>query len=360
MINSIELKKIYQEFLDYFKSNGYYFHDAEPLIPTSDKTLAFTNATIVPLKKFFSKSYKKPGFVIFQPCLRLWNIKNDNFVGNFTSFFRMVSILVHPEVEFINVQNEISNYLKNILKIPEGQIIIHSNKTTNDLVGAWLEKYEIVYNQFDNKFYKWNYGFNNIKGRGVTFFIKTGNKPRELGNFVEIRDKEKVIGYEFGFGVESCAGIINGLENNFDVLFGKDINRKLLDITCARVIIEQALWLADYKINGTTRSSIRKVDSELVYSICEFENGDCSYIRNINWDIFDVELGVVESVINSLEAKIDQIKKDIKLLNDYQEYLNKMIELGKKQDWADRKINEYISKNNYYKIINLINKKTIL
>jgi hypothetical protein len=34
-----------------------------------------------------------------------------------------------------------------------------------------------------------------------------------------------------------------------------------------------------------------------------------------------------------------------------------MIDLGKKQDWAEEKMNEYISKKNYYKIINIINKK---
>lgn len=360
MISFSEVEQIYKGFLKYFESKGYILCDSEPIMPTHDKTIAFTNATIVPLKTFFTKSYQQPGFVIYQPCIRLRNIVSGNFDGPFTSFFRMVSILVHPDVKLSRIQDEISEYLKNILGVPSNKIIIHSNKLTKDLVDNWSKKYEVVYDKFDGKFYKWNYGFDGVNGRGITFFIKLENESRELGNFVEITKNGKIIGYEFGFGIESCIGTLRGCQNNFEVLFGVDINKKLSDITCVRAVIEQALMTNKNKISSTTKASIRKVDCELVYTICELESGNCSYIRNINWSIIDIKPEVIESLIFYLEKKIDQVKSDIKLLNDYKEYIFRMIESGKEQNWADKKMNDYIHKNNYYKIVSLINKNISL
>jgi alanyl-tRNA synthetase len=355
-----EVEKIYKGFLKYFKLKGYILCNSDPIIPIFDKTIAFTNATIVPLKIYFTKSYKQPGFVVYQPCLRLRNIVSDNFDGPFTSFFRMVSILVHPNVKLSKIQEEISEYLKNILGVPSDKIIIHSNKLMGDLIGNWSEKYEVIYDKFDGKFYKWDYGLDSIKGRGVTFFIKLENESRELGNFVEITKNGKIIGYEFGFGIESCIGILNECQNNFEVLFGQNINKKLSDVTCVRAVIEQSLMTNKNEISSTTKASIRKVDCELIYAICEFENGNCSYIRNIDWSIMDIKPEVIELLISYLEKKINRVKSDTKLLNDYKEYIFRMMESGKDQDWADKKMNDYIHKNNYYKIVNLISKNISL
>src|SRR3989344_2664863 len=360
MVNSDEIKKISDGFVNYFKSKGYILHDSEPIIPIHDKTIAFINATIVPLKTFFTKSYNPPGFVVYQPCIRLWNIVNNNFDGSFTSFFRMVSILIHPGIELNKVRSEISEYLEHILNISADSIMVHSSKLTDDLVGDWRKKYKVVQDEFESKFYKWNYGFSDIKGRGVTLFIKFANGCRELGNFVEITKNKKVIGYEFGFGIESCLGIIHGYSSNFDILFGKNINKKLFDITSVRGVIEQALVLHKGKLNGTTLSSIRKVDNELVYAICEFCNGDPSYIRNMNWDLLDVKLEIVENLISFLDKKIKQVRIDIKLFIDYKIYLNRMIKLGRGQDWATKKMESYMQKNNYYKVVDLFNKNIIL
>jgi alanyl-tRNA synthetase len=360
MIDINNIKKISKEFTDYFKSKGYILCPSEPIIPTRDKTIAFTNATIIPLKSYLVKSYSQPGFVVCQPCIRLWNIANNNFDGSFTSFFRMVSILIHPNIEINTILKEIFEYIKNVLNISDDKITIHSNSSTNDLSDELHKKYKVLQNKFDDKFYKWNYGFSDIKGRGITIFVDSNGKSRELGNFVQIKRGNKIIGYEFGFGIESCIGIINGYQNNFDVLFGKNINKKLFDITCTRVVIEQALKTNPGKISGTTRSSIRKVDNEMIYSICEFENGNCDYIKNIKWDLMDVSTEIIDNFIPSLEEKINQVKKDIKLLIDYKDYISKMIKSGKNQSWGDKKINNYIRKNNYQRIVDLINKNISL
>jgi len=359
-INIGNIKEIADEFLNYFIAKGYVLCAPEPIIPTIDKTIAFTNATIVPLKPLFTKPYNQPGFVVYQPCVRLWNITNNAFEGSFTSFFRMLSILVHPSVKTDEILKEIFEYIENVLNISADKIIIHSNSLTNDLVGDLYKKYKVIQDKFNDKFYKWSYGINGVTGRGVTIFVDSNGKSRELGNFVQISKDNKIIGYEFGLGIESYIGIKKGYQNNFDILFGKNINKKLLDITCIRGVIEHALKKNSKKISGTTKSSIRKVNSELVYAICNFQNGDCSYIKNINWSLMDVEIETIDSLIPFLEEKIRKVKIDIKLLIDYKIYINRMIKLGKSEAWGNKKIANYIRKNNYQRVVGLINKNIFL
>lgn len=307
-----EINNVSNLFINYFKSKGYVLCNQEPLIPINDSTIAFTNATIVPLKKYLNKSFKEPGFVVYQPCIRLHNLVDDDYTGKFTSFFRMVSILVHPSSDLINIYNDISEFVEKILSIPKDKIVVHYNNHVEDLVCEWKDNYSLIKGEFKNNFYEWSYGVENVKGRGVTFFININNQSRELGNFVEITRNRKVIGYEFGFGIESCVGVMNGHNNNFITLFNSDTDRKLHDMTSVRCVIQKSIKTYGNlkEMPSSTRSSIKKLDHELAYYICEVKQGDCSYIKNIDWSLFEVEKEMVDEVALYLEAKVAQIKKN--------------------------------------------------
>ncbi len=358
-----KIKSIHLEFIDYFKSEGYRYVPPEPLFPSEDKTVAFTNATIIPLKKYLNQPYAVPGFVVYQPCLRLRNLDSDNYNPQFTSFFRMVSILSHPDVELDKVQKIISRYLAEILQIPSDKIILHYSTKVIDLVSdIWKEDYKLEKGNFSEDFYSWTYGMEGVIGRGITFFVETTYGPRELGNFVEITTNGVLSGYEFGFGIESAICIIDNYKNNFSVLFPSHLNSKLIDLTCSRGVIFQEL--ASNKghgiISSSARSCIKKIDHELAYSILEYNEGNCSYISAINWELCGVQFESVKQLKNYLESKIMRIKKSAKLVDSYKKYLKTMMSSGKSELWAKVKMEEYIKKNNYKRITDLMAKKVIL
>ena len=66
------------------------------------------------------------------------------------------------------------------------------------------------------------------------------DEVEELGNFIEIKNGSKIIGYEFGFGIETCYGILNGIPNNFLTLFNSNENKKINDLFIALCVITEA------------------------------------------------------------------------------------------------------------------------
>ena len=53
-------------------------------------------------------------------------------------------------------------------------------------------------------YYDWQYGLDHIKGKGATFMLRQENGSlKEIGQLIEIYSGENILGYEFGFGLET-------------------------------------------------------------------------------------------------------------------------------------------------------------
>ncbi|MBL0316683.1 MAG: hypothetical protein IPP69_13180 [Flavobacteriales bacterium] len=89
---------------------GYVEIQPDNIIQERDTTLTYTNSTIVPLKAELLKGIKGKGFVLLQPCLRLKNLKRNNFDSAFTSYFRMVGILSSPQLRISDQAENIKDY----------------------------------------------------------------------------------------------------------------------------------------------------------------------------------------------------------------------------------------------------------
>lgn len=351
MVHAHDIRNIVDGFLGFFGAHGYVHHDAMPLIPVGDSTLSFTNATIVPIKRYVREPYVSPGFVLYQPCVRLRNVAQDTFDGPFTSFFRMVSIFSHPSIAVTDVQREISEYLEDILHIEPVDIVVHTNHASAHLLAYWKDRYTVVLGAHAPSFYEWQYGLPGTTGRGVTICVRTGTTWRELGNFVEVCTDGVCVGYEFGFGVESCLGIQHNLSDNFQVLFGSVTERKLSDLTCTYAVALQAL--VDHKgvVPGSTRSAFIRLERELVYTLYERTRGTTFQIASLDWDMCDVRPEIVARAEQRLRAKLSRVTKSVALLARYRAYVALMVSRGRSHAWAELKVKQYITKHGLQRIV---------
>lgn len=338
-----------RDFVSHFARCGYMYHEPEPLIPNNDKTLAFTNATIVPLKKYLLGGFTSPGYVVVQPCLRLRNLANNSFDGQFTSFFRMASILAHSAIPYADLQNAISIYITTTLGFHE--IELHYNADTEHLAAKWDRAvFNPLCNKHERQFYTWTYGISNLHGRGVTLCVNTQHGVRELGNIVEILDGGRVVAYEFGFGIESYLCIRESLPDNYAVIGDHSPDRKLHDLTLTAGVVHQAMKESVHPLPGTTASSVKKLTHELAYHLYETDEKNIEYFKEIDWEYAGVLPEAVHICTDAIRQKLLAIKTSERMLSQYRAYTERMMALGRDALWKEKKLSQYIRRNNLQRV----------
>lgn len=337
-----------KDFITHFAAYGFSLHDSEPLIPRDDPTLAFTNSTIVPLKSYLKDGFAPPGFMLVQSCLRLRNLATDTYSDQFTSFFHMASILVHSTLPYNELQYSVSMYMTEALGFET--IEIHYDGHTESLAQGWSSNFIPVNGQKEPSFYAWKYGIPGVGGRGITFLVNTPHGARELGNLVELRSEDRVIGYEFGLGIESCIGIQQSLPDNYAVLQETILDRKLLDLTIAAGVAHQAMQDESRVVPNTTKSSIRKILHELAHYIFEKNESNVDYLNQMKWVQFEVSPKAVQALTNAITHKLLAIGTAERMLSKYRAYIEYMGTNGKNEAWRKKKLDEYIYKNNLERI----------
>lgn len=196
-------------FFEYFESKGYAKVEPEELVPKNDKSLIFTNSTIVPVKKYVeAKNIPDPGVVIEQPCLRFQNLKylyNQEKPLSYASYFKMLGIMC-PTERYSQMQEEIKDYLTLHLGFQKDSIKILMSSRDVNLFPGWADNDAIEIDTKSQSFYRWTYGMKQIYGRGLTLSIRQEDDQfKDLGNVVAICNiSDEVIGYEFGFGIETA------------------------------------------------------------------------------------------------------------------------------------------------------------
>lgn len=193
---------IVKNFLDFFSSLGYTACQQAPLI-TSDKSLLFTNATIVPWKKYVvGETIPERGVMAMQQCLRLRVLEDpitienqeERFSNRFLGYFNMLGVLT----EDVTIVKAIPSLLIEKYGIKKERIKIFAPEKDTF---ASLTEFNVEYDTLEN--YIWQYGIKDTVGRGATIALKQqDNTYKEIGQLIEIQHKEKKT-YEFGFGLET-------------------------------------------------------------------------------------------------------------------------------------------------------------
>ena len=197
-------------FLSFFKEKQYSVESPSNLISENDNTLLYINDTIAPWKNYLGTQIPEEGLCLKQPCLRLQGLrdtislenqlelKSERYIGYFTG----LGILVGPNKEN-SVQEEILELLLQKYKILQSNIKIFA-RTHMNFLGVLSKQLDINLEQNPEIYYDWQYGLDNIKGKGATFMLRQKNNSlKEIGQLIEIYSGEKKLGYEFGFGLET-------------------------------------------------------------------------------------------------------------------------------------------------------------
>lgn len=203
-------RKIEDLFLTYFQNKNYHLSKQVPLV-TDDKSVLFTNATIIPWKRYLlGAPIPKEGLCMKQSCLRL-HVLNDNIIedayyetsfNRFLGYFNMIGILTHSENRE-NVIDDLFNLFSNYYHIPLDDInILASSK--DSFVEGLEKKFNVKYDTESDSFYSWVYGMNGVYGKGATFCLKQkSGKFKEIGQLIKIVNSNGFEFYEAGFGIET-------------------------------------------------------------------------------------------------------------------------------------------------------------
>ncbi|WP_187484947.1 hypothetical protein [Pantoea agglomerans] len=208
-------------FLDCARSNNFSIHSDLALI-TDDPTLLFTNSTIVAFKTYISDSKLiSPGFAIVQPCLRTQNLRNirNSSELSYMSYFKQAGVIGdHHSLD--NILNLFDSYFIGNCKVNAERILFKTSVTLpfNQSMKQAFPDISCVYDTEGTSFYRWKYGMNEVEGYGLTFSIKNSidNEYYDVGNIIQLRQNSTIIGYEFGFGIETFLSRLYSTDTPFD------------------------------------------------------------------------------------------------------------------------------------------------
>lgn len=205
-----EHNRVKHTFFTYFHNQGYKLCPESNLI-TEDDSILFTNATIIPWKKYISgKSILQQNEFMKQACLRL-HVLNDSFVKGavsetvperFLGYFNMLGLISGEEQEEI-LPFQILDLLIEKYKIPKGEIKVFASND-QEFISCLEKEIEIEYNSKNPSFYNWDYCIDGVSGKGATFSLLQKNEEfKEIGQLVQIKNGNGSSFYEFGFGIET-------------------------------------------------------------------------------------------------------------------------------------------------------------
>jgi hypothetical protein len=184
-------------------------HDPEPLISQEDDSLLFTNSTIVPLKSKLGPDHLLGGgYFLLQNCLRLQVLKtlieNESTPIKYVSCFKMLGSLVDRNSLDCAIDATLE-FLHTIAELPKNELIVWVHKGTE---ANWKNIFFSRNINVENVHpYSWKYGMADVYGAGITIARRyPDGSSKSFGNLVAIYRRNDLIGYEFGFGIESLIG----------------------------------------------------------------------------------------------------------------------------------------------------------
>ncbi|MFF5338040.1 alanine--tRNA ligase-related protein [Streptomyces sp. NPDC013181] len=199
-------------FADWFLAAGSRRLAPEPAVPTTDRTILFTNSAVVPFKPFIrgDESFADQWVTVRQPCIRSHNLRatfREDFHTEFVLHFEMLGAMA-PAGDLDAFTEAVAGYFGTGLGLAAGQVAFKVAEAHHDLSGAWQRAWAgpVGYDGEPADFYSWTFGDEGMTGRGATFcLVQPDGSWRDLGNLIAFEWQGRTVAYGFGIGLETLA-----------------------------------------------------------------------------------------------------------------------------------------------------------
>lgn len=291
MINHQYLK---ENVLDNFCSTAQLFGMGQGVpakLLIDDKTLFFANSTIAGFKDaILSEAFPKKPIYIIQECIRSNNLKiydDSNEDLEYMSVFSQLGLLGDKN-SLISILGFIKTFFVECLMVPESVLKIRTSSSiewNSSMENEFaLDSFEL--NSRDESYYNWSYGIAGLSGRGATIALYNdiNGEFQDIGNIIQLNLNNEIVGFEFGFGLETLLARLNFFQSPFEYTISEmgcnhsqvPTNRKFLDSLMVSVYL---LHLGVYEGRGKRSSVLRRSINHLMYQ-CIIN--DISYRSIIN------------------------------------------------------------------------------
>lgn len=321
MVN--RLVKLKEDFRKLAKSMGFEVGTPADLL-IEDDTLLFANSTISGFKQELQQgTLPSNGYHISQNCIRNQNfraIRDQSTQLQYMSCFTQMGLLgdknsLEKITEFAWI------FLNQARNIPAQRILFKTSKQLRFFDVGKLESWGVAFEQDKQppSYYQWQYGIKGIFGQGLTIAIYNGvsNTFEDIGNIIEISNEQGVIGYEFGFGLETYIAREKELASPFEAAvplpFLVDIEPLMRDKLLDSMMISAILCALDIVEGSGKRASIyKRALNDMCYlavlsdvSISTLIEAAREYVRYMQLP----ELNIARKLQSKYQSIIDKISK---------------------------------------------------
>lgn len=212
-----ERQRIRSMFIEHYRTAGYLIHPSVPLLSgNTDPSVIFIGSSTNVLKPFLMQDeLPKPGIALYQPKLRQQNTRAfyTQEPIEFLSYFSGGGVLAPIETATLTSQVMIA-FIEYYLGVPASKLIARVSSIDVDLIDLWSSVGVTV--EIDGKDpdqYKWQFGSEQLSGRGMMLAIDTGGIPEEFSSVVVIYKNGSPFAYEWGYGTETTLAKKYGLRH---------------------------------------------------------------------------------------------------------------------------------------------------
>ncbi|QMU75409.1 hypothetical protein GXW83_06250 [Streptacidiphilus sp. PB12-B1b] len=199
-------------FTDWFQAAGARRLAPEPAVPTTDRTILFTNSAVVPFKPFIRGDQPLDGdwVTVRQPCVRSQNLRATflaDFHTEFVLHFEMLGAMA-PADRLDDFASAVAGYFGRELGLAADEVAFKVASGHRDLDDAWQRAWAgpVAHDGEAEDFYAWSFGDEGMTGRGATFcLVQPDGSWRDLGNLIAFEWQGSTVAYGFGIGVETLA-----------------------------------------------------------------------------------------------------------------------------------------------------------
>lgn len=264
-----------------------------------------------------------------------------------------------PQKLLVSFQKNIINIF-DCLGIDRGDMKIFSPTISIPIFSELQKKYAIEFGTKPDNYYRWKYGFKeNISGIGLTFSIKQSDGLyRDIGQYVSILKDEKVIGAEFGFGIETFLAASQKFDNPYlaysvaPALRDNHIDQNFTNTDIISTI--GALYTTGLTLQNVPSSSYKRILNRAITNLC-FLNTQyhitSDQVKKAIYRFMEIEfqsLSGFASFCSDYDLKLEKYYTEIKKRNDF---IKNQQHLGRSPQYIATRLQQlYPILNHYDKI----------